>query len=108
MTLESGHIAVCVFTDDDRCTAIPISCRNHAAIGGKDKHRDRTPHLIIHILYAVNKVLALRDKQRYELCRVGVAVTQLREVLFTLEALLLQLLDVGDLSHRDDGELAEM
>ena len=96
-----------VLADDDRRSAIEVACRNDA-VAGEEKHRDRASHLTVHVLDAVDEVLALGDEQCHKFRRVGVAMTQLSEVLFVVEALLLEFLDVGDLGHCHDGELAKM
>ncbi len=100
MALKGSDVACVVFADDDWRTAIEISCRDDAAVGGEDEHRHRAANLLVNVLDAVDEVLTLRDEQCHKLSRVGVAVTQLSEMLFVVEALLFQLLDVGDFRHR--------
>ena len=107
VALRSQHIAVVALADDDGRAAVVVACRDDAVLG-EDEHGARAFHLIIDIADAVDEVLALGDEEGHQLRGISGAHAQLGEVLLVFEAAVGQLVDVVDLGHRADGELAEV
>lgn len=105
--LAGGGIGSVLATDDDG-GASPLVARSDDAVFGQEQHGAGTLDVLIDILDAFDKVLALDDEQGDEFGLVGLAGAELGEVHVLPEQLLFELGDVDNLGHGDDGKTAEV
>ena len=95
------------FTYNNRCTS-PLVTGHDDTVFRQQQHGTGTFDPVVDIFNTFDKILSLRNQQRYQFGLVRLARTQFGEVHIRFQQILFQFLDVIYLGNRHDGELTEM
>ena len=103
MVVESDGASSIVLADHDGRASIKVAGGDDAVLG-QNQNRARTFDLTIHVLYALHKIVFPCNHQGHKFGGIGGIRAEFGKLLVAVQALLLQLFDVVDFSHRRDGE----